>query len=226
MIKRSTKNRVVAIKIWLGSPNQWTLSVSAPENSHHRPKNHRKRVKTTHLDHPCKMPPEYAAIFTFCAATSDRAAEVQHKMSEQYKRPVFPDYPFLVTMVKIRSIQLGFSTFLEHVGSFTKFFKLYVEQKILIASSWVSELKSPIRTKFSYLRHRSFKAIPIRYKWFLIISLWGLYVPISSHFLFFRFISIAIASIQVLIFYKGYYPENIGVSHPPLSFLSNLRGTW
>ena len=47
------------------------------------------------------MPPEYAAMFTFCAATSGRAAEVQHKMSEQYKRPVFPDYPFLVTMVRL-----------------------------------------------------------------------------------------------------------------------------
>ena len=52
---------------------------------------------------PRKMPPEFAAIFTLCAATSDRAAEVQHKMSEQYKRPVFPDYPFLVTMVALIS---------------------------------------------------------------------------------------------------------------------------
>ena len=43
---------------------------------------------------PCKMPPEYAAIFTFCAATLDRAAEVQYKMSEQNKWPVFP-----VTMI-------------------------------------------------------------------------------------------------------------------------------
>ena len=63
---------------------------------------------------------------------------------------------------------------LQYVGLSNKFLKLYIWQKLFIASSVGSELKSPNRRKLSYFDECESISVLIHFKYPLILVLWGL----------------------------------------------------
>ena len=74
----------------------------------------------------------------------------------------------------MRSMQDGFSGFLQDVGSLIRHLRSYISQKTVISLLSMPTLKSPKTMKFSYLDE--FKANPLRRfsKWLLMAFLFGL----------------------------------------------------
>ena len=85
-------------------------------------------------------------------------------------------------LVKIRSMQLGFSGFLKHVSCLMRLFKLQELQKFLKVSlsTHTSNLSRSIM--FSYFVENASNALLIISRWFLMLFLLGLYEQFTSHF--------------------------------------------
>ena len=92
-------------------------------------------------------------------------------------------------LVKIRSIQVGFSEFLKHVGCLMRLFKLYELQKFLIVSSSTHTLKSPRSIMFSYFVENASNALLIISRWCLMLFLLALHEQFISHFFLWSIIS-------------------------------------
>ena len=76
--------------------------------------------------------------------------------------------------VKIKSTHERLVGVLQYVGLSKKFLKLCIWQKLFIASSVGSELKSPNRRKLSYFDECESISVLIHFKYPLILVLWGL----------------------------------------------------
>ena len=92
-------------------------------------------------------------------------------------------------LVKIRSIHVGLSRFLKHVGFLIKLVSQFKLENSSMYFLFVVALKSPRNKKFWYFLLYS-SMIRLRHsRWFDMKLLLGLYEPLMNSFLFLKFIS-------------------------------------
>ena len=92
-------------------------------------------------------------------------------------------------LVKIRSMQLGFSRFLKHVSCLMRLFKLQELQKFLKVSSSTHTSNLSRSIMFSYFVENASNALLIISRWFLILFLLGLFEQFIRHFFLWSIIS-------------------------------------
>ena len=93
-------------------------------------------------------------------------------------------------LVRIKSIQPGFSGFLKHVVCLMRLCKEQNLQNVCKASSSARVLKLPRRTIFSYLVESASIGLLMILSSFPVLLLWGLLGQLISHLFLYRLISI------------------------------------
>ena len=85
--------------------------------------------------------------------------------------------------VRIKSMQLGFSAFLNHVSCLMRLFRQYELQNVFMVSSSTQALKSPRSMLLSYFVKTVSNDLLIGSRCLIILFLCGLYEQSKSHFL-------------------------------------------
>ena len=107
--------------------------------------------------------------------------------------------------VKIRSMHIGLSGFLKHVGFFIKLVSPFNLQNFSKHFSLTEALKSPKNKKF-WCSFLYWSMMRLRHsRWFDKKPLLGLYEPLMNHFVFLKFTSIQINSIRLYFQELGGY---------------------